>query len=195
MNFPVDKVWLVGHKPKWANAEHIEQAPTREPKYRRITEALVLAARCPDVSDEFVLVDDDFFILEPLPQIPVVHRGPLAEMTYTYGDFRDVPALCTAWGITAPLSYELHLPIVLHKVRLLEVLALAAGRGAGHTRTLYGNLYGLGGQLMDDVKVHDPKAEPDVSSPFLSTNDTSFLRSKTGDFIRERFSEPSPWEA
>lgn len=200
---PVDRVWLVGHRPRWVvNVEYIV-SEVRGTTYHCSLTHLTRACEHPDVSEEFVLLDDDFFVLRRMERPPVAHMGPIASVLPEKRDKAYRKALEATektlwdWGYPDPLCYELHIPIVLEKALVLEVAERAGeGRlvGAG-IRSLYGNVAALGGERMDDVKVGYMRVPVDLDSrSFISTNDSSFRGGLVGKAIRERFPDPSRYE-
>lgn len=210
-NLPHDRVWLAGHRPKWVvNAEWI---PVKQygRKWANSTANLLTACAHPEVSEHFYLFNDDFFILEPMDEFPVLHRGPVHEVTADYnrrrggnpGSYRlgmeQTRELMVELGIEHPLSYELHVPLPVRKAGMAEALHIAAERGksivAVHKRSLYGNLDGIGGRQIEDVKVIGqtlpiPRSLP---VPCVSTGSTSWS-GRVGRQLRKRFPEPGPYE-
>ena len=61
-------------------------------------------------------------------------------------------------------------------------------------RSLYGNIYKIGGRNLPDPKIVNYKKQPEESAEFLSTNEKSFRYGLVGKFIRERFPNPSKYE-
>lgn len=69
-----------------------------------------------------------------------------------------------------PLSYELHVPFVFNKKKLLKLIDKYPDQHC--TRTLYGNLYKIGGEQSSDVKVFSVNPPFDYkNSAMLSTED------------------------
>ncbi|MBL0777846.1 hypothetical protein G6541_11100 [Streptomyces albidoflavus] len=202
-NLPHRRVWLVGARPSWAaNVEHIR---TRQggTKYRNTTTAMEAACLHPDVSDQFVYCNDDFFVLRRLAAMPVYHRGPVAEVEAYYASrgnglylrgLRETRDLLADLGHPDPLSYELHVPLPVTKRGMLA--ALEAGRHLDvlHKRSLYGNLDGIGGERMADVKVIHRAPGFDTTSGFLSTMPDTFARGAVGGYLRQTFFKPSRYE-
>jgi hypothetical protein len=74
------------------------------------------------------------------------------------------------------LDYELHVPMIMEKEKLLKVLEVP-----DLWRSRYGNTYGVGGIEIDDVKVYGKgslvKKSYDINVlkyDYLSSNDDSF---------------------
>lgn len=197
----MERVWIVGHRPGWLrDVIHVPHEPLRG-KLVTITDALRAACRHPELPERFLLVDDDFFVLQPMETVPVLHRGTLAEWTRSgrnvsaYGtNARRARQLLESWGITEPLSYELHIPLVMARDATLEASERAGTAAAGMLRSLYGNLAGIGGTEVPDVKIRDLTQVADIDWRFVSTGDMAFARGRVGEQIRDRFTEPSPWE-
>ena len=209
-NLPHRRVWIVGYRPRWVAADvGYVQTIQRGPKHSNTWQNWVSATRCPDISDEFVLFNDDFFVTKPTDDLPTVHRGPLGEMIDWYARHRLTShrqraavtrrALQRA-GRAEPLySYELHTPMVINRHILAEGVALLnSGRSTAGVniakRTFYGNLAGVGGERSPDVKVmKGAEGLPEVSLPFLSTSPHSWT-GLAGGWIRQLFAEPGRYE-
>ena len=179
-NLPHGQVWLFGGPPADTvfNTRNVA-TPQDETKYRNTTRALQLACQHPEVSDPFILMNDDFYIVQPMPAIPPLHRGPVSGVLADYGSrygryttyakgMEATAQLLAGMGHPAPLSYELHVPMVVDKAAMLRVIAMGEHLPVLHKRTLYGNLAGVGGEYMADVKVAKP-GERIPHGPFLSS--------------------------
>ncbi|WP_432034584.1 hypothetical protein [Streptomyces antibioticus] len=203
-HLPHGRVWIAGYRPAWVSdtVGHIDTAQTGS-RFQNSTGNLRAACEHPDVAEDFVYFNDDFFVMQALEAVPVLHRGPLAEV------IASTPSSLYRRGASATqmhmqrmgladegplLSYELHVPLPVVKADMLA--ALDAGRGLPvlHKRTLYGNLCRIGGVQTADVKV---KAYDDVGpdGPFVSTSDASFAGGRVGERIRAAFPVPCRYEA
>lgn len=200
-NLPHRRIVIAGHKPSWLrNVLHV---PTRQTssKYRNSTANLEAACRHPDVSDDFILANDDFFVLQPTLRLPVFHRGPVADVEQYYATrfngryldgLRVTRDLLVQLGYPDPLSYEVHAPMPMNKDWFFETLNVGRHIPVLHKRTLYGNLAEIGGIRLRDPKVTGTGAFPrDVT--FLSTMDSTW-RGQVGEYIQQRFPKPSKYE-
>lgn len=192
-------VWMAGHKPHWVagSVRHIPVAP-RTPKAESSNANLRAACAHPDVAEDFLLFNDDFFIVEPIGSVPMLHSGPLADHVKSMGGgyrraAEGTRRLLAAWGHHDPLSYELHVPMPLVKPAMAELLEWAKGTWCLHHRTAYGNVIGVGGCQVDDVKVYKRQDVLFPSGPFVSTHDRSWT-GRVGAWLRDRFPDPSPYE-
>lgn len=198
-NLPHGTVWVAGYVPPWAS-EELRRLPTEDRsrgKFQRINDALALAAACEELSESFVYMNDDFFILEPLAAVPLLHRGPIdAALAPVRSEYRagmeQAAAELRRRGVAEPLSYELHVPMPMTRSGLRRTFADRVP--PGQVRTMLGNLEGLGGELAADVKVHGFRA-PLPPGPFASTSPRSLDRhAQAGRALRAMFPEPSSFE-
>lgn len=176
-----------------------------ESKYRNSTRNVVAACRHPDITDPFLLFNDDFFVLQPIDQVPVLHMGPIVMPSggatiglsaYHRGQV-ETRRLLERWGYRDPLSYELHIPLPIHKEPMLEVLdrALRERIAVLHKRSVYGNVAGIGGDFHADVKILRPGDTFGPGDLFVSTNEHTWKVGRVGEDLRGMFTEASPYEA
>lgn len=210
-NMPHGTVWIAGYKPVWVTG--VEYLPMRQDqtKYQNSTANLLTACTHPDVSDQFIYMNDDFFVVRPVRSVPNLHLGPIdGRITYydqKYGHrptgpgrYRDgmvqTAAMLHRWGLTNLLSYEAHVPMVIEKTLMVDALRRAfkeAKITALHKRTLYGNLYQLGGKRIEDPKMLRQGQQWRPGEQFVSTLSASWVGT-AGKRIRTIFQTPSPFE-
>ena len=202
-NVPHGKVILSGFIPNWvtnviAIDREQEEASGWAKARANVTAALEHA------SDPFYLFNDDFYVMQPMDEIPVMHNGPLAETIERYRRTRHTGAywrgmvathlLLQEWGYSEPLGYELHMPLLIHHAPYLEALNMGQGIEALALRTLYGNLANLQGQQKEDCKVMARAGVLDYDQwPFVSSND-DLSYSPLGRYLERELSAPSPYE-
>ncbi|MFF3096822.1 hypothetical protein [Streptomyces cyaneofuscatus] len=204
-HLPHGRVWVVGHLPAWAvGVRHIRTRQTGT-KYQNTTLAVRTACEHAAVSEEFLLANDDMFVMHPQPDgMPVLHRGPVRTVEAYYAarasgkylqGLRETRDLLVELGHTDPLSYELHVPMPVVKSGMLSALDVGRHLDAVHKRTLYGVLAQLGGEEIRDVKImHRAPRGYGPESPFLSTMPDSFAAGYVGRFIRQAFPTPCRYE-
>ncbi len=184
-NMPHDNIWLIGNKPKWYEGNFLS-VPDTSNKYENIRNAIKSVSINSDISDDFVLMNDDFFVMNPLSEIPVLHGGLLIDKINEYirltGMTRYVKLLMntnrflTNYGIKKPLDYDIHVPMQMNKINLTKII-----QKKHFPRSMYGNIFNVGGVETQDVKIYSntsnlyPKSYSiDPSMPYLSTLDSSF---------------------
>lgn len=203
-HLPHGRVWIVGHKPTWLTGVHHIPTWQGSSKYANTTRAVRAACEHPDVSEVFLLANDDMFAMERHEFMPVYHRGLVAEVEEYYRrrrirsqyleGMRATRQLLARLGYEDPLSYEVHVPLPVDKSGMLEALEYGKSLPVVHKRTLYGNLAGLGGTRIRDPKVLHTGSMFPKDGPWLSTMSRSFTHGQVGKWIRSRFPEPSRYE-
>jgi hypothetical protein len=185
-SFPEARIWVVGGKPDWYLGNYIEIAQDKH-KYANAFNNLIAICESKEISESFVLMNDDFFILKRFDLNDIFHGGLLSNKIKIhrkgmpdsrYGrklvETRDV---LKSNNLYDSLDYELHVPMVLEKNKLGIIVKKYPEL---LWRSMYGNLYKLGGKEIRDVKVYsDPRRSEksmivDKDSVFVSTQDESF---------------------
>jgi len=200
---PHGRVWIAGYKPSWVKGVRYVPVPQRGTKYENSTANLRAACSHPDLSEEFLFWQDDVFLMRPVGSIGMYHRGPVAGVERYYASrahgmylrgLRETRALLKRLGYPDPLSYELHVPMPMRKTEVLKALDIGRNIRALHKRTLYGNLFGVGGTRMRDPKVVRLNEPVNTAALFLSTMPQTFEHGKVGQYIRRSFPDASPYE-
>jgi hypothetical protein len=198
VNLPHDRVWIIGHKPDWVTG--VEHVPGNRwgGKWRNVWGNVGLVAE--HLTGEFVMMNDDFFILEPVESPPDRHRGRLVDHIGSVkpGPWRDSLEATLRWltqhGIDDPLSYELHCPVVMDAGKLGEVLTLVGERLVQpQWRTLYGNWWQVSSTVTPDCRVRGTTDV--VVGPFLSTDSATWRRHLAAIAVRAQFAAPCRYEA
>ena len=200
-NFPHRKVWFFGGCPRDISPDvYVKIQQRGGTKWERSTNTLRIACETEDLTDDFWLFNDDFFILEPVRSLPYMVRGRLEtrineiisrRVIHKYADnLEEARQQLKAKGL-GTLDYALHVPMLINKRKALEVLDTFR---SPMFRSLYGNYWDIGGILTKDVKIHSNNGLPEVGQVLVSTNNTSFDEGEVGKFIKSRFTTPSKWE-
>ena len=201
-NFPHRKVWFFGGCPKDIRPDEYVKIDQRGlTKWERSTNTLRVACETEDLTEDFWLFNDDFFVLEPVRSLPYMVRGELAtriqdivsrRVIHKYADnLEEARKQLEAKGCST-LDYALHVPMLINKQKALEVLDTFR---SPMFRSLYGNYWNVGGIVTRDVKIHKTTGLPEAGQLLVSTNDTSFSEGEVGKLIKSRFTEPCKWEA
>jgi hypothetical protein len=196
-NIPHDNIWVFGGKPDWYIGNHVRLKQIGL-KYDNARSNLASITRHYDVSDDFILMNDDFFAIRPVEKVENYHRGTLSEhieLIKTSNGYRalvqETYDVLTYLGYEDPLSYELHIPMIMNKEKLAKVI-----RTVGLWRSNYGNMYNVGGERRDDVKVHNHVSLDIVINsplPYISTFEDTF-QGVLDSYLRDAFPEPSKYE-
>jgi len=204
-NLPESRVWLVGHKPDWYVGDFIEVEDIGS-KFTNIFNAMAVAADSKEISNNFVFMNDDFFLLQPIKSIPRLRGGRLIDKLQTYKDLAGPNATYVSLlsktykklvkaGINDPIDYDIHVPMHFNKKKLKSVID-----GTTLPRSAYGNAFSVSGKTISDVKRYNPRSRLSSRSPkdlegllFVSTDDTSFEELRDSLLV-DMFPEPSKYE-
>lgn len=172
-NVEYDNIFIIGKLPEYLSESNLIFIGKDDP-YGLSTSNIVrkLLHICGDkrVSDDFVLMNDDFYFLEP-QEIENYHIGTMKfhienrrkDMYKKYLE-RTRGLIKKELGIREPKSYELHYPIVINKEKFKKIFKKIKWKNKRIVwRSIYGNLAG-----MESIK-----AKPRVS--VISVGDYKFL--------------------
>lgn len=205
-NIQHGKVFILGDKPKWAtNVIHLPRQHQKS-RYKDVSTMLEDVCRDDRLSDDFILMNDDFFIMEPMEELPRWFKGSLKDdykkhaarqrnSVYTKS-LLMTDLLLQRKGVKSPRAYNCHIPVVMNKQKRLEVAEIIRNTTRFETilpRVVYGNLYDDNGIQHPDCKyigMDDNYEKYEI----LSTHDGSFTNGKIGQHIRDTFPEMSPYE-
>lgn len=167
-NIKHDKVIIVGDLPDWVNTEIVYYIPTEKlsNRYETTTNNIKLACQNKELSDDFILMNDDFFFIEPTTiQDLNKNRGLLQDTVKFYHKTRklltnydkNVEKACNelkGLGFNNPISFELHTPMIINKQNFLSIVD-KLNNDALHCckRSVYGNYFIKDSTAIDDVKV------------------------------------------
>ena len=205
-SFPDSNIWVVGGKPTWyaGNYINIKQVLT---KYRNAIQNLNAICNSNEISEEFILMNDDFYIVKNINTIETYHGGLLLDKINLYqkinsnsnytrklaATYKKIKSL----NIDNPLDYELHVPMIMEKKKLKQILQ---NNDQFLWRSIYGNVFGVGGEQMEDVKVYTKgplvlksynlKKDEHV---YLSSADTSFDMILS-NILKKQFTEKTKYE-
>jgi hypothetical protein len=197
-NLPdVDTVWIVGHKPRWIDGVGFVPGNRHTSKWHNVPDNLRIACEQIPVN-RFVVMNDDFYVTRPVSRIPSWYRGPLSEhIRSTRGiwqkSLQRSAEVLGENGYRNLLSYELHVPVVMEREKLAEVLKYipANEKFPAQWRTLYGNWWQVAAEWAPDCKLRTMHQEW-VPGSFLSTDPGTFRRVES--YLASLFPEPSPYE-
>ena len=185
-SFPDAKIWLVGGKPDWYKGNYVSVEQNHN-KYTNAINNLTTLCKTEQISNNFILMNDDFFIIKKIDKIDYSHGGLLSGKIDKYvkitGSSLYIKKLIQTntrlneRGINKPLDYELHTPMPMERDKLLTIIKKYP---SCLWRSMYGNIFEVGGSQMQDVKVYTNRRhlarsnEITEQSIFLSTEDQAF---------------------
>lgn len=198
-NIPHRNVFICGDKPDWVSDEVICLTKHGYGVNAQHDAELNLRLALTDVrlSNQFIFMNDDFYILKPITSLPDYQTGTIRELIRRRQSAQFITycqALEKTLSFVGPdaLSFELHVPAIMDKINRMHVSdEISPWLRLGDTllpRSIYFNRYSERTERREDVKLYG--FQPTLTlDDFLSTeNDTNM------DVIRELFPEKSPYE-
>ena len=199
-NFPHGKVWFYGGCPDGLKPDHHVYVKQDQPtKWANIFNMYKMVCNNEEISEDFWLFNDDFFIMKKVKKGPNYYEGDLYKRVVTLED---------AHGGITPYSqqlrytlqelesigcdtknYALHVPMLMNREKGKELCNIISGP---MIRCVYGNYFKIGGENHRDVKI-DRLDRVAKDTEYLSTNDKSF-KGMVGDQIRATFPDKCKYE-
>jgi hypothetical protein len=200
-----DRLWIVGDKPNYINSKvrYIQMSDPYRDKQSNVIRKLLKICDNPDLSEDFILMNDDFFFINAKKII-----------TYSWGKIKNIKSEkrgrylhaldncethLTRLGLDN-VNYEVHYPMIFNKHKLKEVLSMVEWEDYPTVyRSLYGNFYKVYHVPVDyDFKVYDVDEFMKLrwdEDPFFISTDNNVIRSvPVNDWLEKTFREKSVWE-
>jgi hypothetical protein len=160
----VNNVYLIGEKPDWIqNVIHVPFPDIDPVPCHNTTAKILFACRLPEVTENFLLSNDDFFLtrLFDANSFPYYWRSDLLSFIHklkpksVYRSCRVKTAEVLKSMQLATKSFEVHCPFRINKTKFLKMSDLVQ---LNHClpRSVYGNLYNLQATPARDIIVNLP---------------------------------------
>jgi hypothetical protein len=203
----IDNVYIIGPQPKWLGYKAIHFYFEDNPAYnkeRRIMEKIKFACSLDMISENFVLMNDDYFLLSPLSvdDIKYQHSGLLKNVyigkpdtsKYRRALSNTEMALCRK-GLDCK-HFDVHTPIVYSKKLFTAVMNMYHWDTPYSfvVRSLYCNTLKIEGELIKDVKLRESFTEDQILGlPMFSSGIFNFQANMI-NYLDKMFPEPSSYE-
>jgi len=206
-NYPHDNIWVVGGKPSWYSGNYIKVEQDAL-KYVNARRNMLAILNSPEISEDFVLMNDDFYIIKPIEVMSNYASGLLYTkmkkyrknhsssyytrlISNTYEKLRK-----GGMEVGQIIDYDIHVPIVINKQKFSEIFT----EQIFLWRSLYGNKFFTNYEIMDDIKlylynvINDLKQITSGDGLFLSSDDSTcdYIIEK---YLKNKFPNPSKYEA
>lgn len=175
-SFPDANIWVIGGKPDWygGNFVEVDQNLGKQENARSNVRQIIYTKK---INENFILMNDDFFIMKKIDFIDVWANGFLIDLIeekiLTRGSIGYVKLLNQTMnelkenGFENPLNFELHVPMPMEKSKLAEVVDKYTLWRSG-----YGNEFEEFSCDMEDVKIRPSKQR--IEGEFASTEESWF---------------------
>jgi hypothetical protein len=165
----VGDIFIIGYCPEWVTGcIHIpaDEDPRNRFRDRNIMNKMMAACKDERVSDDFLMVHDDHFLLADYEagKFPYYHMGPMNEGQGQYGETKQNTKSFLSFAEWFN-NYDCHCPIVFNKQLFAQSMALVDwSKWYGYClKTLYCVMNGIEGEFMDDIKIRMPLKADDIN--------------------------------
>lgn len=198
VQLPLGRLFLFGHRPTWLT-DDVVHVPMSDRGDKAINLREKYRAMCDtdEISDPFLLLDDDHTFLQPTTEIPLHTMGALKDLCDQYRGRMHGRYLLAAYQklVREKLptrSYQIHYPMLVDKATLARSVELMTAPMV--MGSIYGNLVdGPTVEVAQDFRVNRPaQFEDRKGGAFVSF--APIMRPEWMRFLEERFPDPSPWE-
>lgn len=199
-NLKHGNVFVIGEKPEFFSDEikHVQADDPYNVKQKNAFHKLMIACNTKAISKDFILMNDDFFILKELEDVKYSHRGDLKARVDKIINVGSpyVQAMERTYNLLGGgFDYSMHYPFIYNKSKLKKVLKKLGGDDAIHLRTFYGNTYKVGGEQRDDVKIRDKRSfNKFKDGDVISTDDYIFGSTRFQKLLHKLFPKKSKYE-
>lgn len=173
-NLPHRRVFIAGFCPSWVRGVTVVETPRRANKFDSIEENVRRGLAHPEMGDEVVYMNDDFYVTHPVERVPVTHGGSVDQyngqqelktrmrqtVRFLRDHFPEPHELYSYDGVHMPLPLE----------RAAAIAALVNIPVGCLWRTVYGNLLPAGGYRVSNTKYKGAHPPPTELPTFFSTN-------------------------
>lgn len=202
-NFPCRRVFFYGGCPDGiVPDQRVRLSQNQKTKWLNTTGMLHQVCRNGDISENFWLFNDDFFVMRPVLKRPVPYydgdifdrireiEARAGRKTEYSKNLRRMAKLLQKNKFETK-NYAVHLPMLVNRDAAAHLFQRFPNEPM--FRCLYGNYFKIGGRDASDVKIYN-RTDRWSGSLFLSTSDDSFREGAVGEQVREIFGRPSRWE-
>lgn len=200
LNLPHKRVWIFGGCPTNIIPDvRVRVDQVSKTKWDNVHSMYKMVCENKEITDNFIMFNDDFFIMKPTDKIEPLYRCALDEHIKILeptkpSAYSKLLRACRETLTGEPLSYELHTPFIFNKKKLMGMLTSFPGQHC--TRTMYGNIYNIGGERANDVKIFNSSPTFNYkSSQFLSTDDPVInINNDIWRWLQKQFPKKSRFE-
>lgn len=199
------KIIIVGDLPAGITTDYIPASDIINRKEQSIMRKIMLAAKHPDVTEDFVMWHDDHFLMRPLscsdikywydePLPNLLNRNPKgygATIRHTITNLEEAGR--------PDFNYDIHTPIIFNKQKFIDVNERLCKWDKEYLiKSLYCNHTSVEGTQMKDCKINSPLTPEKIKDHiagrlFFSTGPVSLVGAMVQVF-EEMYPEKSRWE-
>ena len=203
VNFPHDKVWIYGGCPDGIKPDvYVPFTQKGMMPWEKVISTIQAVARNKEITEDFWLFNDDFYVMKPVEPVTYYDRTlfrRIQQVEKSRGGGRSLYSQMLRRTREAlqsegykTFNYEVHLPMLINRKKADALIQKYPKMVM--FRSMYGNVYNIGGEQHKDMKIANPNLEPPKDCDYLSTADGDMSETAVGRFIMARFKEPCKYE-
>lgn len=188
-NIPHNNIYVIGDNVNVDGVIHIPHTKDRWSVYSKYHDQIskyLQICNTPEISDDFMAMNDDMFIMKPT-ELVIYNRGTISEHIKERSKYDQYSiSLKTTENYLlknnlSTIDYELHTPFIYNKEKLKAVIEKLSKEPQYkyQIRSIYGNTYNIDSTYKKDVK------NADIYGDILSTSTDMFNNGDIGKYIRQ----------
>lgn len=199
-NIEHDNVYIIWFKPKWVKDVIHIPAKDWSDRLMNALNKLKLACETKEISNDFIMMHDDFYFIKPVKQIQIANKGTIKELLKEKEDKGQVGKYTEAIKRTLELfpdwlDFSLHTPCVINKEKFLEMCDTYDMSNSYLVRTVYFNFLKKKWIKMNDVKIYIWEEQTIwKNQKYLSTDDNTLFQEPVRSLFVKIFHEESSYE-
>lgn len=204
-NFAYNRVVFVGGKPEGVTPDiYLPIQQEGADKFERVRNMMLECCKNDNITENFWLFNDDFFVMKPTSDETQWTNGTLQQRiaqieglenggrpTAYSNKLRHLFNTLENDGLPT-LNYAVHKPMLINRKKAIEVLEKYPNEPM--FRALYGNYWRIKAKDDSDCKVRRTDKRLKEEKQFISTSDLSFIGGVVGAQLQERFKFKSRFE-
>lgn len=189
------RVFVIGEHPEFLqNIFHISAGDIYGQKWQNAFHKINIACESPLLSDDFLLMNDDFFIFKTIvaAKYPYYFKGEMPNFAVKKQYYKNFKR-------KSIFDYRVHRPFRYNKKKFLSMIDLDIKWDSVSVRSYYGNCFAVAGQRCQDINFPPSLKEKDFDRILGKRTDMSIFSdtAKNPEFqkwINKKFPEKSIFE-
>ncbi|MDD3711734.1 MAG: hypothetical protein PHP37_03990 [Patescibacteria group bacterium] len=179
-NISARDIYLIGVKPEGVEGVEMKYDDRNKKIYHNARNKLRMAIGNEKISEDFILMYDDVYLLKEMKELPYYHLGKIKDFVEDKNKRSDF--ISPFWrNVIRSMNrmfpdgyfYESHSPIIYNKKKLQEAFEKKSKMGRSTLRTFYCNYWKVSGVGTKDFKIYKKEDFDSWDKPIVSTSTTT----------------------
>lgn len=201
-------IHIIGDRVPFLDVHQIESADFGRIKEINIFKKILLACQMPQVSDPFLLFNDDHYLNRHFDaaEFPYFYQDTLMQTMYKrkvedayMAAMKNTYRALSERGLST-FYFDVHTPVLIHKKEFIGIMNSFEWTGFGHVvKSLYLNSLGVTPVNFEDCKISPAWSEYQIdenvkNAPVFSSPQSHGIKKKILRLLYEKYPKPSKWE-